>query len=150
MRAIGYCDTSPNIEPKLTTESFQVLFNSYCDSRGHQPEKMFVRRSTDLGPADVFCQLVQFIKSDSGAFLIVVPDARHIGIDLESIARAVISMSKLESSIVCIEEKYPDILQNAFTYFNVPGVSINKSQNIRKGMQERAISGKSLGKAPFG
>jgi len=150
MRAIAYCDTSIETDPELTSDSFQDVFESYCDTWGHKPERIFVAGATTRDSSDILTQLINFIDNDNGAFLMVVPDARHIGNDLESVARVVISISQLQSSIICIEEEYPDILQNAFTYFSSPGVSINKSNNIKNAMQARAISGKSLGKAPFG
>ena len=150
MRAIGYCDISIKKEPVLTPDTFKVLFESYCNSWGHTSEEIFVSGSHTEDSNDTLQQVKNFINADNGAFLLVVPDARHIGNDLESIARVVVSIDKLQSSVICMDEEYPDILQNAFLYFSAPGVSINKSHNIKAGMQARAISGVALGKVPFG
>ena len=116
----------------------------------HQINSIVQDEVAPIGASPNFRSLMNLLEKDSAGYLIVIPDARHIGSDLESVARNVISVEKTNSSFYCLNDDYPDVLQNALLHINAPGVSVSKSNNIKDGMQSRAMSGKSLGKPPFG
>lgn len=148
MRVIGYCNTlveSFNQDPDFT-ESVVVFANQFK----HQINSIVQDDISSIGTSPDFSEMLNTVEKDPAGYLIVIPDARHIGSDLESVARNVIAVEKANSSFHCLNDDYPDVLQNALLHINAPGVSVSKSNNIKEGMQSRAMSGKSLGKAPFG
>ena len=118
---------------------------------GHSPvKKIFSDPKVSDDNYPELEDLFSFINETDGGYLIIVPDATHVSFDLEGIARAVIKAEKNQSSFFCLEEDFPDILQNAFLHFDAPGVSRKRSSSIKESMQKRAMEGKSLGKPPFG
>ena len=153
MKAIGFCQTnnSSTFEP-WTKDQFTYVFNQFCTALAHQPCEILFSDSSVVGVErdSDFKKLLDYVEENGGGFLVVVPDATHISEDLEGIARYVVKLEQQQSDFFCLEEAYPDILQNAFQHIQAPGISSEKSSNIRKAMQSRAIEGKSLGKPPFG
>ena len=151
MKTIGLCRTTKSQEPNWDEEKFNTIFDEFCNTLGHTPvKKIFSNPSiSDENYSDLE-KLFSFIDETDGGFLIVIPDATHVSFDLEGIARAVIKAEKSRSSFFCLEEDFPDILQNAFLHFDPPGVSRKRSSSIKESMQKRAMEGKSLGKPPFG
>lgn len=148
MRVIGYCN---NLVDSYQEESgFASSVGSFSDQHHHQINSIVQDEVVPIGSSPNFKSLLDLVEKDSAGYLIVIPDARHIGSDLESVARNVILVEKANSSFYCLNNDYPDVLQNALIHINAPGVSVSKSNNIKDGMQNRAMSGKSLGKPPFG
>ena len=153
MKAIGFCQTNNSSAcAPWTKDKFAHVFHQFCASLAHQPCEILFSDSSVLGEGQEsdFKKLLDYVEENSGGFLVVVPDATHVSEDLEGIARSVVKLEQQQSDLFCLEEAYPDILQNAFQHIQAPGVSSEKSKNIRKAMQARAIEGKSLGKPPFG
>ena len=148
MRVIGYCNTL--VESFDQDTDFTESVVSFANQNKHQINSIVQDNLSSMTPTPEFSALIRTVEKDPAGFLIVIPDARHIGLDLESVARNVISVEKANSSFHCLNDDYPDVLQNALLHINAPGVSVSKSNNIKDGMQSRAMSGKSLGKAPFG
>lgn len=148
MRVIGYCNDL--VDSFGDDFDFDESVISFSDRFHHHINRIIRDESSPMGSTTKFKSLIETVEKDDVGYLIVIPDARHIGSDLESVARNVISVEKASSSFHCLNDNYPDILQNALLHINAPGVSVSKSNNIKSGMQTRAIAGKSLGKAPFG
>ena len=148
MRVIGYCNNL--VDSCQAQSAFPSLIGSFSDQYNHQINSIVQDEVAPIGASPNFRSLMDLLEKDSAGYLIVIPDARHIGSDLESVARNVISVEKANSSFYCLNDDYPDVLQNALLHINAPGVSVSKSNNIKEGMQSRAMSGKSLGKPPFG
>jgi len=148
MRVIGYCNNL--VDSWQEQSDFHSSVGNFSDQYNHQINSIVQDELAPIGASPNLRHLIDIVEKDSAGYLIVIPDARHIGSDLESVARNVISVEKANSSFYCLNDDYPDVLQNALIHINAPGVSVSKSNNIKNGMQSRAMSGKSLGKPPFG
>ena len=153
MRAIGFCNPTNTLEGQTwDIDRFTSVFHNFCDTLAHQPAAIITPDTpaqsgrTGHGIEKAF----EFIRAAEGGFLVVIPDATHIDNELEGVARAAITIENLESEFYCLEESYPDVLQNALINMDAPGVSRKRSLKIRRAMQGRAMQGKSLGKAPYG
>ncbi len=88
MRALGYYRSE---DGGASLETLGEAFREYCDLNLHQPVKTFGDVS-DGGSSErpAYGQMSAYIRESGSEFLIVVPDARHLGLDLESVARAVV------------------------------------------------------------
>ena len=153
MRSIGFCNSYiKSRDDSWNKIDFKTVFQEFCKTLAHQAVEIFITDdvSSREDIIEPFENVFKFVEKEGNGFLVVIPDATHIASDLEGVAKAVIRLQKSKSEFYCLEDDYPDILQNAFAHFDAPGVSIKKSQKIRKSMQIRAMEGKSLGKAPYG
>ena len=153
MRSIGFCNSYiKSRDDSWNKIDFKTVFQEFCKTLAHQAVEIFITDdvSSREDIIEPFENVFKFVEREGNGFLVVIPDATHIASDLEGVAKAVIRLEKSRSEFYCLEDDYPDILQNAFAHFDAPGVSIKKSQKIRKSMQIRAMEGKSLGKAPYG
>ena len=144
MRALGYCrqDVS-DIQP----ERFDALFEKFCDANLHQPLRTFVDPD---GSAEQFASMLQFIRGSGSEFLAVVPDARHLGRDLEAVARSLVDVESTGSTVTCMDDEFPDPVQNAFQTLGIKGVSRTRSLRVSEAMRRRASQGKALGRPLFG
>ena len=145
MRAIGYFDST--ISSQMNPEEFEEFYQNYCNLYVHMNQGLYIDTNKKYTEKENLFQLIQ--NSESG-YLILVPDSRHISEDLEVLVTTIIKIEESQSSIQCMDEDFPDILQNAFQHTLGSGGSVQKSKNIKTGMQPRAIIGKALGKPPFG
>ena len=153
MRSIGFCNSYiQSRDDSWNKIDFKTVFQEFCKTLAHQAVEIFITDdvSSREDIIEPFENVFKFVEREGNGFLVVIPDATHIASDLEGVAKAVIRLEKSRSEFYCLEDDYPDILQNAFVHFDAPGVSMKKSQKIRKSMQIRAMEGKSLGKAPYG
>ena len=154
MKAVGFArvNSDPNSTSSWTEDSFRAVFTSFCDSLAHQRVKFIVSEANQNGSDkdSKFLPILEYLEREPSGFLIVVPDSTHVSEDLEGIAKAAIRIEKANSSIYCLEDGYPDLLQNAFLHMDSPGISRIKANKIKESMQKRAIEGKALGRAPYG
>ena len=154
MRALGYFRADAATQSEVvskTSEDAEREFFEYCDLNLHQPVEFF----GDLEPPDDvgypgYSRLLSFISGSGSNFLVAVPDASHLGEDLESVARAFLEVEKAGAKVACQDQDLPDPLQSAFAVLGVAGVSRARSAKIRSSMQNKAILGKGLGRPPFG
>ena len=148
MKAIGYFNKSSDLA--IDREIFINEFTAYCQAHHHQQQSIYFEDDNQVGAQNQFSLLKKYVAEEHNGVLVAVVNATHIGNNLETIARQVISLESLNSEFVCMSEEYPDILQNAFIHLGTPGVSIERSKKIRESMQLKAMQGKALGKPPFG
>ena len=154
MRALGYFRADAPTTPKdnrKSHEEFESEFHDYCYINLHQPVEVF----GDLSPADdgkypEYERLIGYIRDSGSEFLITVPDATHLGGDLEAVARAFLSLENMGSKVSCQDDDMPDPLQNALVTLGAPRASRERSEKIRMSMQNRALRGKGLGRPPYG
>ena len=154
MKAVGFArvNSVPNSTTSWTEDNFRAVFTSFCDSLAHQKVKFIVSETNQNSPDkdSQFLQILDYLERDPSGFLVVVPDSTHVSEDLEGIAKAAIRIEKANSSIYCLEDGYPDLLQNAFLHMDPPGISRINANKIKESMQKRAIEGKALGRTPYG
>ena len=152
MRAIGYF--CPNIlkgNGHGSLEELKTAFLEYCELNLHQPVEAFGDNVVpDSGKQPAYQRMIDYIRDSGSNFLVVVPDARHLGSELETVARAVVALELSGTKVTCYDEEFPDPLQNAFQTLGVKGVSRTRSDRIKQSMRERALRGQGLGKPPYG
>ena len=148
MRAIGYFHFG---DDHGTLQELEGAFSEYCQLNLHQAVKAFGdARSPNGGRYVEYERMVEYMRESGSNFLVVVPDARHLGGDLESVARSVIELEASGAKVTCADEEFPDPLQNAFKTLGVKGVSHTRSNSIRESMRARALKGQGLGRPPYG
>ena len=149
LRAIGYFKLTCNENHSL--EEMERQFVNYCTLNMHQPTERFISNVKN-GEKDnsLFQQMVDYIRTSSSEFLIVIPDATHIGKDLESVARSIVELDQIGCKVSCYNEEFPDPLQNAFQTLGIKGISRTRSQRIKESMRARALQGQALGKPLYG
>ena len=156
MRAIGYfrapaARDEPGEQAGRETEgeaaSFERDFEAYCDLYLHQPLRIFAEPP---GGTERFGEMLGFMRGSGSEFLAVVPDATHLGADLEAVARSLMAIEGTGSAVTCMDGEFPDPVQNAFQTLGVRGVSKTRSLRARESMRNRAAEGRALGRPPFG
>ena len=149
MRAIAYF--SLPAQEQATPEEMERAFVDYCQINMHEPVATFI--SSEVGvPSDdpEYRRMVDYMQRSGSEFLVVVPSARHLGRDLESVARAAVELDHMGAAIACSDEELPDVFQNAFQTLGVKGVSRTRARRIKESMRARAVKGQALGRPPFG
>ena len=144
MRALGYCRPDA---PDFQAERFGGLFEEFCDANLHQPLQTFVELG---GGTEQFASMLEYIRGSGSEFLTVVPDARHLGRDLEAVARSLVDIESTGSTVTCMDDEFPDPVQNAFQRLGIKGVSRTRSLRVSEAMRRRASQGKALGRPLFG
>ena len=148
MRALGYFRCR---DRGRSFEELEEAFSEYCDLNLHQPVRIFV--DWDQRQSEGYTEyrgMLEFVRESGSNFLVVVPDASHLGDDLEGVAKSLVELERVGTKLVCADEGYPDPLQNAFQTLGVKGVSRSRSDRIKESMRARALKGQGLGKPPYG
>ena len=94
--------------------------------------------------------MLEYIQGSRGNYLVVAPDAAHLGRDIEEVVRTMLRIEATGCKVVCADDDMPDPLQSALASLSANGVSQERSLRIKKSMRERAVLGKGLGKPPYG
>ena len=154
VRAVGYCrlqidgPADGSVPAHEGAKShFERDFEAYCDLYLHQPMRVF---EESAGGTDGFTKMLRFLRESGSEFLTVVPDATHLGGDLEAVARSLMAIEDTGSTITCMDGEFPDPVQNAFQTLGIRGVSRTRSRRAKESMRMRAAEGKALGRPPFG
>ena len=147
MRAIGYftVDTETR-NGGLSAEKLSHAFQEYCETRRHIPHGTFADLKGE-GGGEGWQEMADFIRENHQGYLVVTPDAAHLGATLEEQVERVLEMDALSSKVVCDDLDLPDPLQNALRDSRK---SAQRSERIRAGMMAKAALGLGLGKPPYG
>ncbi|MCH8205749.1 MAG: recombinase family protein [Chloroflexi bacterium] len=148
MRALGYfrAEDGPSHSRDL-----EQAFLDYCDTHLHQPVATFGDvGADDSGPLPEYQRMLDRMRDSGGGFLVVVPDAGHLGSDVESVVRKLVELEGLGAKVTCADDDLPDPLQGALRTLGVKGVSQTRSQRILESMRARALEGQGLGRPPYG
>lgn len=149
MRAIAYFRLEHSTPDALA--SMEREFKRFCHYDMHQPHRVFFTERTDPGYSDEeFRRMVEFLETSDSKFLVAVPDASHLGGDLEAIARSIVELDRLGADIRCWDDDYPDPFQNIFQTAGIAGVSVARSRRFKETMEARAIEGNALGRVLYG
>ena len=131
MRIIGFCRPLPNEDNENWNEAdFTASLSNFAENERHVIHSIYFDDGANEEGRDGFKELLSHIKSSKSAFLIAVPDSRHLARELEDAARVAIEVNSLKSDLICLDEEYPDFLQNSAAYIPAPGVSIQKSNKV--------------------
>ena len=128
-----------------------AAFKEFCRLNMHQPVKTFSENSNSpdhLRPE--YAKMLDSMRDPRSQFLVVIPDARHLGGDLESVVGSLLELDSVNAAITCMDDNYPDPIQNAFQTLQIKGVSKTRSQRIKESMRIRASQGQALGKPLYG
>ena len=149
MRALGYFNL---IDHRVTKTDYEQLFSVFCERYLHQPIGVYCDVTEGFGKNTLteFERMLDYMENEKSDFLIMIPDASHIGTDIESVTRSLLRLESKGSKVICDDDELPDPLQNALVTHNVKGVSKERSAKIRDSMKQRALLGKGLGKPPYG
>ena len=148
MRSIGYFRTDDAEGP---LQYLERAFLQYCDVNLHQPVRTFEDTGADIhGAYPGYRGMLEYMRESGSSFLIVAPDATHLGNDLESVARSVVELETAGAKVTCSDEELPDPLQNALRNLGVKGTSRARSERIKESMRNQALKGQGLGRPPYG
>ena len=149
MRAIAYFRVGD--EGSLSQSGLESAFQEYCVQNMHQPVATFASVDNHSASDDPeYRRMVEYLRGSDSEFLVVVPDATHLGSDLESVVRSVLEVDAIGSKATCFDDEFPDPLQNAFQTLGIKGVSRTRSRRIKESMRARALQGQALGKPLYG
>ena len=149
MRALGYFVN--NDTENICLADIENNFYDYCIKFSHQPIKTFIDTSyTKSSSANKFSVMLQYMRDSDGEFLILIPNAKHLGDDLESIGAAITSLNDIKAKVQCMDIDFPDPLQSALHYTGLKGTSKTHSDNVKNAMINKAQDGLSLGRPPYG
>ena len=143
MRAIGLFETAD----QDALQQMESAFIGFCALKMHQPVTTF---HDGVGGVSAYQSLREYMSTSGSGFLVVVPDATHLGGDLEAVARKLLELDALGAALACSNEELPDPLQNAIQTIGVSGVSQTRSESISESMRARALEGRALGRTSFG
>ena len=143
MRAIGLFETAD----QDALQQMESAFIGFCALKMHQPVTTF---HDGVGGVSAYQSLREYMSTSGSGFLVVVPDATHLGGDLEAVARKLLELDALGAALACSNEELPDPLQNAIQTIGVSGVSQTRSESISESMRARALEGRALGRTSYG
>ena len=148
MRAIGYFRYR---DGPASPEDFETSFREYCELNLHQPVETFADNHTAGETAyPGYRRMLDYMRGSGSEFLVVAPDASHLGQDVESVVRTVVELEGTGAKVTCADEMLPDPLQNSFQRLGIRGVSLTHSDRVSVSMRSRALLGQSLGRPPYG
>ena len=147
MRAIGYFTIDPETRNGgSSAEELSQAFREFCETRRHIPHGTFADLKGE-GGGEGWQEMADFIRESRLGYLVVTPDAAHLGATLEEQVERVLEMDALSSKVVCDDLDLPDPLQNALRSSRK---AAQRSERIRAGMMAKAARGLGLGKPPYG
>lgn len=145
MRALGYLRADgPQAE---AFRAFEKAFADYCRFGHHDPSEIYRDGSEQRTE---YQRLLSTLRASGGRALVVVPDATHLGGDLESVVRALVDLDATGAKTACADRQHPDPVQNALRTLGVRGVSRERSEKVRESMRARALRGLGLGRPLYG
>ena len=147
MRAIGYFRLG-ELEDQ-SSDSLRARFERYCHVNLHQPITTLEIEPEDDGQRTLQ-PLVDHLDRAGTDFLVVVSSAADLGNGLEEVARSLAALDGLGVQAACMDDEYPNLLQNAIHLFGFEGLSADRSSRVRESMSIRALEGRALGRPPYG
>ena len=147
MRAIGYFRLGTRDGD--TAEALRARFDEFCHVNLHQPIAVLEVETQDGEDPDLQ-PLLDHMEAAGADFLVVVAAASDLGDDLEEVVRSLTILDRLEVQAVCLDDEYPNPLQNAIHLFGFRGVSADRSSRVRESMSLGALQGRAQGRPPYG
>ena len=147
MRAIGYFRLGEHGDQ--SSDSLKARFEEFCHVNLHQPITTLEVEPQDDGQRPLQ-PLVDHLDRAGTDFLVVVSSAADLGNGLEEVARSLAALDRLGVQAACMDDEYPNLLQNAIRLFGFEGLSADRSSRVRESMSIRALEGRALGRPPYG
>ena len=148
MRAVSYYQYSGDV---TSPKKWEEIFHEYCRLNLHQPVKIFIdERVEHAKKSQAYNRMLDFFQESQSNFLVVIPDAAHLGNKLETVVRKIIDLEKTGSKIICVDEELPDPIQSALLMVGTEDPLRQRGQHIKEAMQAKALKGQGLGKPPYG
>ena len=147
MRAVGYFRLGTRED--RTAEVLRARFDNFCHVNLHQPIAVLeveAQEQDDTG----LQPLLDHIETAGAGFLVVVASASDLGDNLEEVVRSLTTLDRLELQAACMDDEYPNPLQNAIQLFGFEGVSADRSSRVRESMSMGALQGRAQGRPPYG
>ena len=145
MRALGYISFGKS-EQSFT--KFSQKFALFCE-KGNHANLGFFGDDKDINSRTEFESMISHINSTSVGYLVVIPDASHLGDSLQEQVNRILELDALHCQVVCDDENLPDPLQSAMKILSGSGTG-SRRERIREGMKAKAARGLGLGKPPYG
>ena len=130
-------------------EDANASFHGYCSEYLHQPMAVFHDQAGGHQSTE-FSRMLEYMQSSGTHFLVLVPDATHLGRGLQSIAAAMAQLEAHKAKVQCMDEEFPDPLQSALHYIGRNGDSKKHSLRVKNAMLAKAQLGLGLGRTPYG
>lgn len=145
MRALGYVSVSKSTQGFT---KFSDKFSEFCQKGNHANLGFFSDDKDEQNRAG-FVKMIEHISSSSVGYLVVVPDASHLGDSLQDQINRILDLDVLHCQVVCDDDDLPDPLQSAMKILSGSGTG-SRRERIREGMKAKAARGLGLGKPPYG
>ena len=156
MRAVAYYREFGHDDLQIpdTTSDYSQLFLEYCARESHNLIASFGyggEDGTQVDAAEQYAQLLQLVKGPPPKpVLVLIPDARHLGSDLETLVTRLLELSHLNCEVRCISPHYPDPIQSGLVFLNLQNRPAPSPSSRRDTILARATQGQVLGKTPYG
>lgn len=147
MRAIGYFRLGEH--EGQSPDSLKARFEEFCHVNLHQPIATLAVEPEDDGQR-AFQPLIDHLDRAGTDFLVVVSSAVDLGNGLEEVARSLADLDSMGVQAACMDDEYPNLLQNAIRLFGFEGLSADRSSRVKESMSVRALEGRALGRPPYG
>ena len=138
MRAIGYFRLGTREDG--TAEVLRARFDDYCHANLHKPIAVLEVETWDKS-SPVLQPLLDHIDAAGADFLVVIASAWDLGDNVEDVVRSLTTLDRLEVQVSCMDDEYPNPLQNAIHLFGFQGVSTARSSRVRESMSVGALQG---------
>ncbi|MEX2598161.1 MAG: recombinase family protein [Dehalococcoidia bacterium] len=151
MRALAYFTIDPEA-PRTDPAGLEQLtrrFEAFCTTKRHTSMGVFAEDVREAGRPR-YQEMLEHIRKSKVGFLIVVPDAGHLGPTLQEQVGRVLELDSMSCQVVCDDPEVPDPLQSAMRAAQGSPASAARRDRIREGMRAKAARGLGLGKPPYG
>ena len=151
MRTVGYFLVSNSNKKKIKSQ-IKFDFEEYCDLNGHTPVHIYTdNNSTRLTMFSEFEALKHDIKAKNNTYLILINNSSDLGRDIVEIVRNLLWFDYYECKVLCMNDITPDPYQDTVNRYIFNNFSENNwSSYVTTRMKEKFLTGKWLGRVPYG
>jgi len=151
MQSVGYFLVS-NSNKKQIKSQIKSDFEEYCELNGHTPIQIYTdNNSTRLTMFSEFEKLKHDVKANNKKYLILINDSSDLGRDIIEIVRNLLWFDLYQCKVLCMNEITPDPYQDTVNRYTLNNISDNNwSAYVTSRMKEKFLTGKWLGRVPYG
>ena len=151
MRTVGYFLVS-NSNKKQIKSQIKFDFEQYCELNGHTPIRIYNdNNSTRLTMFSEFEKLQHDVQVNNNKYLILINNSSDFGRDIVEIVRNLLWFDYYQCKVLCMNEITPDPYQDTVNRYISNNISDNNwSSYVTSRMKEKFLTGKWLGRVPYG